>query len=92
MILLEPYLLPSKGEENHSGDFESDLAAAGELKRKVDDCIIGKVEKSSDGQDQRNDHINEDADAAIKTVVLPDHQIDKAESIPRNREGKLGGY
>lgn len=87
-----PYLLPSKGEEDHGGNLESDLAATGELKRKVDDGVVGKVEESSDGQDQRYNNVDEDADAAIETVVLSDHQVDEAESVPRNREGKLGGH
>jgi len=91
MVHVEACFLPSKGEENDGGNLESDLAATGELKRKVDDCVVSKVEESSDGQDQRNDHINEDADAAIETVVLSDHQVDEAESVPRNGKSKLDG-
>jgi len=81
--------LPGKSEENNGGDLKSDLATTGKLKRKVDDRVVGKVEETGNGQNQCNDNVDKDADTAIEAVVLSDHEVDEAESVPCDRKGKL---
>ena len=81
--------LPGKSEENDGCDLKSDLATTGKLKRKVDNRVVGKVEETGNGQNQCDDNVDKDADAAIEAVVLSDHEVDEAESIPCDRKGKL---